>query len=704
MSSHSGWFWGQPVPQEQNLSAVDFAGATGFASGDFGTLLRTNDAGRTWSGLQTGLTENLDHVRMLGPQTVIVGGTCALRRSDDGGATFRRLPWTASDEECSGGITAFDFPSSNVGYLVLGNGNVLRSGDSGRTWARRTAVPDTGISGVPGVSPVDVDFVSDTTGFAATNGGELFVTGDAGSTWRTVLGLPWGIRSINFPTPDVGYVVGQAPAVMRTTDGGQSWEEQELPADVGALAQIRCITADICEGVTRDGDRVVRTQDGGATWSSLAATTVPLRAVGLPAPDQVVGVGVFGVTIVSGDSGASFTAVGSVLPGQFTGLQALSTSTAYAYGQNGSLARTTNGGVSWEEADAATSDNIRDISFLSAARGYVLDTSGQLLLTTNAGASYEILDTGMSDIPLAVTAVNRSNVLLVGPAGLSRSTDGRTFKPNVQKDVRKAPLFDADRVAKTVVAYGPSHVFVSRNGGASFRRISRPSKKTRVDVIDLVSSKTAYLLDARGYLYRTDDLGRHWRELRGLGTEIGYGMSFSDKKHGWVAVPEFGADDDGWVMRTNDGGRTWEPQLLARSEVTRFGVAAAGRSGGYALIGANGIFGTSTGGSAGRVSKLTISSATKKLPKSKNGVTVRIRGKLTRARGGERVVVSYREQPSASWLFQEVAVASSGSFTVVARVKYGTTFVAQWAGDDRSRGAGSRALLIPGPPVPKSLR
>jgi hypothetical protein len=169
-------------------------------------------------------------------------------------------------------------------------------------------------------------------------------------------------------------------------------------------------------------------------------------------------------------------------------------------------------------------------------------------------------------------------------------------------------------------------------------------------------------------------------------------------------------------MRTADGGRTWEPQLLARSSVSRFGIGAAGRSAGFAVIGSNGLFATRTSGSAGRASRLTISSPVKKIPKLKpvkvktrrgtrlrtpSGFNVRIHGRLRPARGGERVVVSYRENPSADWLFQEVAVASSGSFTVVARVKYGTTFVAQWAGDDRLRGAGSRALRIPGPPVPK---
>src|SRR5206468_6732778 len=110
-------------------------------------------------------------------------------------------------------------------------------------------------------------------------------------------------------------------------------------------------------------------------------------------------------TIVSDSSGSSFVPIGGVLPGKFNALQALSSSTAYAYGQNGSLARTVDGGANWEEADAATSDNVRDISFLTAKRGYVLDTSGQLLQTTNGGASYEILDTGTADAPQAVLAV-----------------------------------------------------------------------------------------------------------------------------------------------------------------------------------------------------------------------------------------------------------------------------------------------------------
>jgi photosystem II stability/assembly factor-like uncharacterized protein len=700
LSSHSGWFWGDPSPQAQTLLAVEFSGATGYAAGDFGTLMRSADFGNSWTGVQTGLTGQLRHLQMLGTKTVIVAGSCALRRSDDGGASFRRLPWTASDQRCSGGIVGLDFSSPSIGYLVLGNGNVLRSQDTGRTWSRRTAVPDTIASGIPGISPVDVAFVSDTTGFVATNGGELFITADGGSSWRTALALPWTLRSVSFPAAAVGYVAGDAPAVFKTTDGGTSWVEEDLPADVGALAQIRCASTTVCEGVTSDGDRLVRTTDGGGTWDSVAAATAPIRAVALPALDRVVAVGDGGTTVVSTDGG-SFATVGGSLPGRFTGVMALNGSDALAYGRGGSLARTTNGGLSWQETDAATSDDLRDISFLNASRGYILDTSGQLLLTTNAGSSYEILDTGTAQQPLAVQVVDNRHVLLIGPQGIWRSTDGRTFRRNVQDKLRTAPLYDADRSGKTVVVYGPKHLFLSKNGGASFKQVARPSKHTRVELVDLVSSKTAFLLDGRGYLFRTDNAGKKWKELPGLGTEVAYGMSFSDAQHGWVTVPEFGSSHAGWLMRTNDGGRTWAAQLLARSNVTRFGVAAADKSHGFALIGSNGLFGTSAAGAVGTPSKLTISSPTHKIPKSKKGVQVRLAGRLKGARGGERIVVSYREKPSAAWRYQEVAVASRGSFTVVARVRYGTTFVAQWAGNNRLRGAGSAALRIPGPHVSK---
>src|SRR3954451_1325894 len=218
--AHAGWTWGNPLPQGDSLSALALQGNRGYAVGEFGTMLRTDDGGATWTGVPTGLTEDLTEVQMISADSVVIAGGCPVRRSDDGGKTFRRLPWTASDARCTAGVAGLAFPSATVGYLLLGNGNLLRSSDSGKTWSRRTAVPGTpATSGASRIAPSDLEFTSINTGFASTTGSGGFYTTDGGRTWTPVLQLPFSMRVIIFPTASVGYAVGAAPVALKTTDG-----------------------------------------------------------------------------------------------------------------------------------------------------------------------------------------------------------------------------------------------------------------------------------------------------------------------------------------------------------------------------------------------------------------------------------------------------------------------------------------------------
>src|SRR4051794_36463480 len=176
-ASHSGWFWGTPLPQGDTLHALDFIGSRGYAVGNFGTILRTDDGGSNWAGLQTGVTVDLNRVQMISPDSFIAAGACSVRRSDDGGRSFPPPPWAASDQRCSSPPADFSFPSSATGYLLLQDGNLLRTDDSGSTWGRRTAVP--GSHAAHGGAAVhDVFFKDNDVGFASTNTGDVYVTGD----------------------------------------------------------------------------------------------------------------------------------------------------------------------------------------------------------------------------------------------------------------------------------------------------------------------------------------------------------------------------------------------------------------------------------------------------------------------------------------------------------------------------------------------
>jgi hypothetical protein len=100
---YSGWYSDSPLLGPNALTDLACSGSTCYASGEFGTLVKSTDAGATWSGIVAGLTLNLTKVRLAGdaPERVLVGGGCTVRRSDDGGETFFRLPFTARDFGCT---------------------------------------------------------------------------------------------------------------------------------------------------------------------------------------------------------------------------------------------------------------------------------------------------------------------------------------------------------------------------------------------------------------------------------------------------------------------------------------------------------------------------------------------------------------------------------------------------------------------------
>src|ERR1700754_1235825 len=133
--SQSGWQWGNPTPQGNTIRAMDFIAGRGYAIGDDGTALRTDDGGATWTGLATGTSQDLTRVQAVTPDVlVILGGEgCVVRRSDDGGKTFRKI-YVLAETNCPERVAAASFINPLVGYLLLRNGDVLRTTDGGQSF------------------------------------------------------------------------------------------------------------------------------------------------------------------------------------------------------------------------------------------------------------------------------------------------------------------------------------------------------------------------------------------------------------------------------------------------------------------------------------------------------------------------------------------------------------------------------------------
>ena len=87
----SGWFWQNPLPRANYLSAaVALDSNTVVAVGDGGTILRTTDGGATWPAVSSGTTKWLARVSFTGANTgTVVGEGGTILRTTDSGVTWK---------------------------------------------------------------------------------------------------------------------------------------------------------------------------------------------------------------------------------------------------------------------------------------------------------------------------------------------------------------------------------------------------------------------------------------------------------------------------------------------------------------------------------------------------------------------------------------------------------------------------------------
>jgi photosystem II stability/assembly factor-like uncharacterized protein len=693
----SGWQWGNPLPQGNTLHAMSFAGASGYAAGDFGTLLHTTDGGTTWSGLLSGTFTDLTEVQAIDADSLFAAGGCVARRSDDGGRTFTRVAFTPVESSCKEQFAAGWFINRVTGFLALTDGTILRTDNNGDTFAQKNPLPGTRAPG-GAATPVDLRFLTDQIGLGATSDGKIYRTTDGANSWSLISDTARAVHSFFFLDASNGFAVGDGSLFLVTKDGGASWTPKDMGIPPTNLRSIQCASLTLCVMTTEPGTALVRTDDGGTTARLVTPSQDPIFAAGFASATRIAAGGATGATAVSDDAGLNFTPIGGRLSGSYTRVRAGGQSgSAFAPGDNGSLAKTTDGGKTWTRGNVATSEDVTDVAFPTALVGYALDSSGGLFRTNDGGATWKTLDTGTTARPFELTAPTTSTVLLAGPIGLRRSTDsGNTFSAIKGKDVAKARLDAIDRAGSALFASGTRDLLRSTDRGKTWKALHKPTvngKPARLIHVDFLDAKHGYFLAQGGALWRTANAGKSWSSLPGTGTEKAYGMAFSSKTRGYLVIDRFGdvTNRSGFLLKTTDSGATWHPQFVVSTPILGAGIATSS-SADYLLGGQSSFLFTTSGGDAGKASTLSVTTKHKKLSKPA-GITVT--GKLSPAAGNERVSVSYLAPGSGRWLHQTVKTAANGSYTTSWRVRKGSNrFVAQWAGDFRSKGDGSGVLTV----------
>jgi photosystem II stability/assembly factor-like uncharacterized protein len=277
-------------------------------------VIESFDGGDTWSPV-VGFTHRVEAWRF-GFDPVVPGryfvGTrpSNLYRTDDGGATFERLPFE-TDTFCRGiGITrvtsiSFSPNDNDVMFVTIEIGGTHRSLDGGDTWERvmtniTSTLPSGNVYGDDGrndchysrLLPGDPGLV-----LVSTPDG-LYVSDDVGKTWDDFpIGRIFPAQyhrdiAVKLDDPDTIFVgvgdgvAGEAGAIRITRDRGVTWTSAELPDECNS--PIWCFgqhpsDPDIIVACTHLG-MLFGSEDAGRTWTKYRREFSEVRSIGwLPA-------------------------------------------------------------------------------------------------------------------------------------------------------------------------------------------------------------------------------------------------------------------------------------------------------------------------------------------------------------------------------------------------------------------------------------
>jgi photosystem II stability/assembly factor-like uncharacterized protein len=286
LSAQSGWY-SQVSGTTESLNAVKFFNKNlGIVVGNNGTILRTTNAGTTWEKQSSGTAKNLHNLTFIDANKIIVvGDTGTILRTSDGGASWVQLPVITSSN-----LSSVAFTNDKVGIAV--GGTPLAGGDrraelittdGGFTWVSH-------YMGDNYFTPIYVDCPDSThiiiLGRLSETSVETLKSSDAGKTWLSDISGPIignyesiesasSIDSLNWIYLALhGVTLQYYPYIIKTTDGGVSWNSYGLGIDGAGIVFVGCDLINpkyiVCVGL---GGHIFQSIDGGENWVKQASGT-----------------------------------------------------------------------------------------------------------------------------------------------------------------------------------------------------------------------------------------------------------------------------------------------------------------------------------------------------------------------------------------------------------------------------------------------
>jgi photosystem II stability/assembly factor-like uncharacterized protein len=378
-----------------------------------------------------------------------------------------------------------------------------------------------------------------------------------------------------------GYVTGMTGYIGRTTNGGNTFNQVGagvIPTNEWGQG-IWFANQDTGFVTTRQSSwtngRIVRTTNGGATWTTVQTYSQGITAVWGTNSQTVYAVAVDGTIFKTTNCGQTWNQSIGVAPQYMYDMSFLNATTGFVAGSEGGIARTTNTGATWIPLSSPQIDwAYFQIKIISAAEIYLVGDPSSLYKSTDLGNSWQTINI----LPVSGPASTfiwysmdkvGSTMVLGGDFGIvAKSTDnGLTWSSNnfllntnILFDVELAPGTNNLFAVGRQYSIGTRQVFYSADYGTNWT-----TKDLGIDMnassICMVNSQIGYISGTNCQVLKTTDGGVNWFAVTQptAGTNDIYTIDFVDENTGWVFI-NFSAVTGGSIFKTTNGGTSWTQQ------------------------------------------------------------------------------------------------------------------------------------------------
>lgn len=266
--------------------------------------------------------------------------------------------------------------------------------------------------------------------------------------------------------------------------------------------------------------------------------------------------------------------------------------TGYAAGGGGTILKTSNGGISWNELSSGTTVALRGISAVLPAIAYACGDNGTILKTTNGGSTWTSQSSGTNIQLNSLYFIDEQNGFAVGGDVVNNSTRGIVLKTTnggvtwtQYSSQQNLPLLYSVfmRTASIGIAVGQNsvngvansmNILRTFNGGISWEVVNSGSSSTFFDVCFMDSATARYKepLREKGYgwicgengaILETTDAGQTWKQKNSKTSENLFCIVNANASERDLI---YATSESGKLVRSVDLSESWFPELTGTSQ------------------------------------------------------------------------------------------------------------------------------------------